>query len=82
MFFTTILDALGKNSGQLLKSLKCGSTWKLLKKFLMYNIIIKKQNYNTLNFSVFLPHMSSGNLSNEKRSETLSKEQTVHINTK
>lgn len=26
--------------------------------------------------------MSSGNLSNDKRSETLSKEQIVHINTK
>lgn len=48
IFFTTILDVLGKNSGQLLKSLKCGSKWKLLKKILMYNIIIKKQNKTKL----------------------------------
>ena len=41
-FFTTILDVLEKNSGQLLKSLKCGSKWKLLKNFKMYNVIIKK----------------------------------------
>lgn len=40
--FFTILDVLEKNSGQLLKSLKCGSKWKLLKIFKMYNVIIEK----------------------------------------
>ena len=44
--------------------------------------LLKKQNSNTLNFSVFLPHMSSGNPSSDKRSEILSKEQAVHIYTK
>lgn len=50
----------------------------------MYNVIIwgKMQNLITLNFSVFLPYMSSGNLSNDGRSKTLSKEQIVHIKTK
>ena len=44
--------------------------------------LLKKQNSNTLNFSVFLPHMSSRNPSSDKRSEILSKEQAVHIYTK
>lgn len=44
--------------------------------------LLKKQNSNTLNFFVFLPHMSSGNPASDKRSETLSKEQAVHIYTK
>ena len=41
-----------------------------------------KKNFNTLNFPVFLPQRPSKHLLNDRRSETLCKEQAVHINTK